>query len=88
MSAAAPPPIRRPPNRSSRTPPRRDWDLATEKSVRVMRGRAAIRAEVINLLNVADLRGPDIAFGDATFGQIREAAGFPRMLQLSLRAAW
>lgn len=47
-----------------------------------------MRAEVINLFDVAEPRGPGIAFGDASFGRIREAAGFPRMRQVLVRAAW
>lgn len=48
----------------------------------------SVRAKMINLFNFADLRGPSVAFGGASFGQIREAAGFPRMLQLSAQVAW
>ncbi|HVZ21929.1 MAG TPA: carboxypeptidase regulatory-like domain-containing protein [Vicinamibacterales bacterium] len=72
----------------ARTAPRRMLDLAIEKSQRLARSTVAVRAEVINVLNFADLLGPDVAFGDATFGQIRQDAGFPRMLQLSARVTF
>jgi hypothetical protein len=72
----------------ARTPARRNWDVAIQKSQAFAGKTIAVRAEVINLFNFADLRGPNNAFGAATFGQIREAAGFPRMLQLSIRAGW
>ena len=67
---------------------RRNWDVAIEKAHRLARGTVSIRAELINALNHADFRGPSVAFGDASFGQIREAAGFPRMLQVTARVAW
>ena len=72
----------------ARTPARRNWDLAVEKTQRFGSRRIAIRAELINVFNFADLRGPNNVFGDPSFGQIREAAGFPRMLQVSVRAGW
>jgi hypothetical protein len=55
---------------------------------RVKRQTISLRAEIINVFDTPDFRGPGVAFGDATFGQIREAAGFPRMLQLLARVAW
>ena len=72
----------------ARTPARRNLDLAIDKSHRLGAQVLTVRAEVINVFNTADLRGPSVAFGDASFGQIREAAGFPRLLQLSARIAW
>ncbi len=71
-----------------RTAARRNVDLALDKSHRLGPQTMTVRAEVINLFNYADLRGPSIAFGDTSFGQIREAAGFPRMLQVSARLAF
>jgi len=71
-----------------RTPVRRLFDMAIQKSHRLGARTVSVRAELINLFNFADLRGPSVAFGDASFGQIREAAGFPRMLQLSAQIAW
>jgi hypothetical protein len=72
----------------ARTPVRRNLDLAVEKSQRVRRTTVGIRGELINVLNFADLLGPNVAFGDPTFGQIRSAGGFPRMLQWSARVGW
>ena len=71
-----------------RTPVRRNWDVAIQKSHRLASTTVSVRAELINVFNFADLRGPSVAFGDASFGQIREAAGFPRMLQVSANVAW
>ena len=71
-----------------RTPSRRNVDLAIDKSHRLAGVTLAVRAEIINVFNAADLRGPNIAFGDPTFGQIREAAGFPRLMQIQVRTAW
>jgi len=71
-----------------RTPVRRLWDLAIQKSQRLGARTVSVRAEIINVFNFADLRGPSVAFGDASFGQIREAAGFPRLLQLTTQFAW
>jgi len=71
-----------------RTPVRRSADIAVQKSHRLGTGTVSVRAELINVFNFADLRGPSLAFGDASFGQIREAAGFPRLLQLSAQVDW
>jgi hypothetical protein len=71
-----------------RTPARGNWDVAIDKSQRLGAARVSVRAEIINLLNNADLRGPNISFGSTMFGEIREVGGFPRMLQLSARVAW
>jgi hypothetical protein len=72
----------------ARTPARRNVDLAIEKAQRFSGATVSLRAEVINLFDFADLRGPSVSFGDGSFGQIREAGGFPRMLQLLARVAW
>ena len=71
-----------------RTPMRENWDVALQKSQRVAGKTISVRAELINVFNYVDFLGPDIAFGDAAFGQIRSAAGFPRMLQLNAQVAW
>jgi trimeric autotransporter adhesin len=71
-----------------RTPIRRNWDISIERAQRVAAATVAVRAEVINVFNFVDFRGPSIVHGDPSFGQIREAAGFPRLLQLSVRLAW
>jgi hypothetical protein len=63
-------------------------DLAIQKSGAIGRQTLSVRAELINVFNFADLRGPSMSFGDASFGQIREAGGFPRMLQVVVRTSW
>lgn len=72
----------------ARTPVRKNVDVAVEKSRKVAGKTLAVRAELINVFNVTDLRGPNVAFGDPTFGQIRDAGGFPRMLQVFARVGW
>jgi trimeric autotransporter adhesin len=72
----------------ARTPMRQVWDLAIEKPHRLNATTLSLRFEVINLFNRPDLRGPNTTFGDATFGQIRDQNGFPRMLQLLARVGW
>jgi hypothetical protein len=71
-----------------RTPARSNWDVAIDRTQRLGAARVSVRAEIINLLNDADFRGPNISFGSTSFGEIREVGGFPRMLQLSARVAW
>ena len=71
-----------------RTPPLRHFDVAVEKSQRLARSTVAIRAELINVFNFADLRGPSINVGTSSFGQIRDGGGFPRLLQLVARIGW
>jgi hypothetical protein len=71
-----------------RTAAHRNVDLAIQKSGAIGRQTLSVRAELINVFNFADLRGPSMSFGDASFGQIREAGGFPRMLQVVVRTSW
>ena len=68
--------------------PRRNVDIAVQKSQRVKGTTMSVRAEIINFFNFADLLGPNVSFGSPTFGQIPGVGGFPRLLQLSVRAAW
>lgn len=71
-----------------RTPMRRSWDVAIDKAYHLEAATLSLRVEVINLFNRPDLRGANTAFGDSTFGQIRDQNGFPRMLQLLARVGW
>jgi hypothetical protein len=59
-----------------------------QKAQKLGRTTVSLRAEIINIFNYADFRGPDIGFGGSTFGQIRDTAGFPRMLQATAQLAW
>lgn len=71
-----------------RTPGRRLLDVAIDRAFSLSGGALTLRAEIINLLNARDFRGPNGAFGSATFGEIRSDSGFPRTLQLRARFAW
>jgi len=71
-----------------RTPARRNWDVSVQKSQTIRGTTLTVRADAINLFNSADLLGPNTYFGTDTFGQIRGAAGFPRMLHVSVGASW
>src|ERR1051325_8538385 len=71
-----------------RTPALRHFDLAVERSQQVARRTIAIRAELINVFNFAELRGPSIIVGGSTFGEIRDGGGFPRLVQLVARVGW
>jgi hypothetical protein len=72
----------------ARTPGRTLVDVAIDRSFRLPRGAVTLRAEIINVLNARDFRGPNPQWGSATFGEIRSDSGFPRLLQLRARYAW
>ena len=71
-----------------RTPGRRLVDLAVDRVFKVADDTLTLRAEIINVLNAPDFRGPNPQWGSATFGEIRADSGFPRTLQLRARYAW
>jgi hypothetical protein len=75
-------------DRRARTPGRKLVDVAIDRTFALARGTVTLRAEVINLLNARDFRGPNPQWGSATFGEIRGDSGFPRLLQLRARYAW
>ena len=72
----------------ARTPGRRLVDAAVDRAFPLSHTTVTLRAEVINLLNARDFRGPNAQWGAATFGEIRSDSGFPRTLQLRARVAW
>jgi hypothetical protein len=72
----------------ARTPGRRLVDVAIDRPIPLPKGALTIRAEIINVLNARDFRGPNNQLGSATFGEIRSDSGFPRMLQIRGRYAW
>ena len=71
-----------------RTPLRRNWDIAVQKTHPIGGTRLTIRAEVINAFDDPALSGPRLGHGLGTFGQILNVGGFPRTLQLMARVAW
>jgi trimeric autotransporter adhesin len=72
----------------ARTPIRKNWDIALQKTHAVGVSRVTLRAELINAFDDPAFFGPRPAFGLGTFGQIPGVGGFPRTLQLSARIAW
>jgi trimeric autotransporter adhesin len=74
---------------SARTPTKKNTDLGIQKTQRVGGSKTVmIRFEIINLFDDPNWLGPNTAFGQSTFGQIREVGGFPRLLQILVRAGW
>ena len=71
-----------------RTPSRRNWDIAVQKTQPIGGARLTIRAEVINAFDNPSFGAPARSHGQATFGRITAVQGFPRTLQLMARAAW
>ena len=72
----------------ARTPGRKLVDVAVDRTFRLSTAALTLRAEIINLLNARDFRGPNPQWGSPTFGEIRSDSGFPRTLQLRARYAW
>jgi hypothetical protein len=71
-----------------RTPAKKNTDLAIQKTQRVGNNDVMVRFEIINFFDDPNWLGPETGFGRATFGQIREVGGFPRLLQVLLRFGW
>jgi hypothetical protein len=72
----------------TRTPMRKNWDIALQKTHAVGGSRVTLRAELINVFDDPAFFGPRVGYGLGTFGQITAVGGFPRTLQLSARIAW
>ena len=71
-----------------RTPIRKNWDIALQKTHALGGSRITLRAELINLFDDPAFFGPRVVHGLTTFGQLGAVGGFPRTLQLSARIAW
>jgi hypothetical protein len=73
----------------ARTPFKKNTDLGIQKTQRVGGSKTVmIRLEVINLFDDPNWLGPNTSFGSSSFGQIGEVGGFPRLLQVLVRAGW
>ena len=72
----------------ARTPMRKNWDIALQKTHAVGGSRVTLRAELINVFDDPAFLGPRVGYGLTTFGQLTTVGGFPRTLQLSARIAW
>ncbi len=74
---------------SVRTPSRPNLDVVLSKSVR-MGGRRTgeVRVEVLNATNTPKFTSINTIFGGASFGQVREQAGFMRVVQITTRLSF
>jgi hypothetical protein len=72
----------------ARTPFKKNWDVAFQKTQRVQGANIMVRAELINIFDDPNFLGPETRFGRAAFGRITQVGGFPRMLQLLVRISW
>ena len=72
-----------------RSPFRTNYDLAISKETKtVRRVRTQLRVELLNVTNAPSFYSGNSVFGSPAFGTITTQAGFPRLLQLTLRALW
>ena len=71
-----------------RTPLKKNWDIAVQKTQPLGGTNLMVRLEVINAFDNPNFRGPQTGFGLANFGQVTEVGGFPRLVQLMARLAW
>ncbi len=71
-----------------RTPFRQNWDFAFQKSEPLGGARLTMRAEIINVFDHPDFRGPDTRLGNRRFGKITRVSGFPRTFQFMVRLDW
>ncbi len=75
-------------NPDARTPVKKQTDFAIQKTQPFGGTNVMVRLEVINLFDDPNFLGPATGFGLANFGRITEVGGFPRMVQLLVRASW
>jgi trimeric autotransporter adhesin len=71
-----------------RTPLKKNWDLAIQKTQGIGGKSLMVRLEVINLFADPNFLGPETRFGREAFGRITQEGGFPRLLQLMARLGW
>jgi len=72
-----------------RAPMKKNWDIAFQKTQSIGEGKSIMaRAELINIFDNPNFRGPATGFGLSTFGKITSVGGFPRMLQATFRFAF
>ena len=68
---------------------KKNWDIAFQKTQKIGEGKSIMaRAEMINIFDNPNFRGPTTSFGSSSFGKITAVGGFPRMLQLTVRFAF
>ena len=71
-----------------RTPFKKNWDVAIQKTQDVAGKSVMIRAEIINAFADPNFLGPETRFGRAAFGRITQEGGFPRLVQVLVRLRW
>ena len=73
----------------ARTPALFNWDVSAEKRLALSESASmSVRFEFINLLNNVNWRGPRTVFGSEDFGSIPGTRGFPRTIQLMVKAVF
>lgn len=74
---------------SLRGPAFENWNLSLFKNIPVRdRANVQFRAETFNTFNTPQFAGPNVAFGNSSFGRITAQANFPRYLQLGVRISY
>jgi trimeric autotransporter adhesin len=71
-----------------RTPFKKNWDIAIQKTQGIRGKTIMVRAEIINAFADPNFLGPETRFGRTAFGRITQEGGFPRLLQVLVRVGW
>ena len=69
-----------------RTADRNNWDFSASKDLQLKgRVRGELKIEVLNVTNLAKVRGPNAQVGNAAFGVVSTQSGFMRLTQMMFR---
>jgi hypothetical protein len=72
----------------ARTPFKKNWDIAFQKTQRLGDQTLMVRIELINAFDDPNFLGPETRFGRSAFGTITQVGGFPRTVQVLFRYGW
>ena len=72
----------------ARTPFKKNWDIAFQKTQPIGGQTIMVRIELINVFDDPNFLGPETRFGRSAFGRITQVGGFPRTVQLLVRFGW
>ncbi len=72
----------------ARTPFKKNWDIAFQKTQPIGGQTIMVRIELINVFDDPNFLGPETRFGRSAFGRITQVGGFPRTVQLLARFGW
>lgn len=72
----------------ARTPFKKNWDIAFQKTQPFGGKTVMVRIELINAFDDPNFLGPETRFGRAAFGRITQVGGFPRTVQVLARFGW